>query len=67
MLPSGDLKQLNVYKSCMCFVYLEYGEGVISYYPCCQGNRGSSGCQIAKVDASIFSVQYEYVTILRQE
>ena len=31
------------------FYATEYGEGVISFYPCCQGNRGSSGCQVAKV------------------
>ena len=46
---------------CVSSTYLEYGEGVISYYPCCQGNRGSSGCQIAKVDTSMFTVQCVYV------
>ena len=23
---------------------------MMSYYPCCQGKKGSSGCQIAKVN-----------------
>ena len=35
-----------------CFLYIlviEYGEGVVSKYTCCQGRRDSAGCQVAKV------------------
>ena len=37
---------------------------MISYYPCCQGNRGSSDCQIAKVHKCIHTYLMLWVLCL---
>ena len=34
-------------------ILIEYGEGVVSKYTCCQGRWDSDGCQAAKVCKSI--------------